>query len=146
MPVVLREVRDDDLPVFWAHSRDEEARKMAAVEARDEEAFWAHWARLRADESTVTRTIVVDGEVAGHLLSFERRDRREVGYWLGREFWGRGVATSALAAFLRLERSRPLHAGVAHANTASRRVLEKCGFTVEVEDEGGFVILVREAP
>ena len=41
---------------------------------------------------------------------------------------GRGVATEALSAFLRLEPIRPLYAGVAKHNVASIRVLQKCGF------------------
>ena len=55
---------------------------------------------------------------------------RQVGYWLGRRYWGRGVATKALSAFLDLVTTRPLFAHVARHNAASLRVLEKCGFTV----------------
>src|SRR5215218_9325330 len=50
---------------------------------------------------------------------------REVTYWIGRSYWGKGIATDALTAFLAVERSRPLHARVASDNVASRRVLEK---------------------
>ena len=56
--------------------------------------------------------------------------KREIGYWIDRAFWGRGIATEALSAFLRLEQTRPLHAGVAKHNAASIRVLQKCGFTL----------------
>jgi RimJ/RimL family protein N-acetyltransferase len=75
------------------------------------------------------------------VLSFERDGRREVGYWLGRDHWGRGVATAALVAFLGQERTRPLYAGVLPANGGSLRVLEKCGFSVLGEDDEGLVIL-----
>ena len=90
-------------------------------------------------------TVVAGGEVAGYVLSFERDGRREVGYWIGRDHWGRGVATAALVAFLGEEKARPLHAGVLPANGASLRVLEKCGFAVvgEDEDEGVVLILLR---
>ena len=83
---------------------------------------------------------MVDGEVTGNVLSFERDGRREVGYWLGRDHWGRGVATAALVAFLGEEETRPLHAGVLAANGGSLRVLEKCGFAV-CGEEDGLVIL-----
>jgi len=73
--------------------------------------------------------VLVDGEVAGNILSFNRDGEREVGYWIDRAYWGRGVATAALSAFLRLEQTRPLHAGVAQHNLTSLRVLQKCGFT-----------------
>lgn len=98
--VGLREVREDDLPVLFEHQHDLEASRLAAVESRQADEFRGHWTRLLADDTVVTRAIVVDGEVAGHALSFERDGCREVGYWLGREFWGRGIATRAPAAFL----------------------------------------------
>ena len=61
---------------------------------------------------------------------------RGVTYWLGREHWGKGVATRALAAFLEIETARPLHAAVAADNAGSIRVLEKCGFTRAGGDRG----------
>ena len=61
------------------------------------------------------------------------RSEREVGYWLGREFWGRGIATAALGLFLKLERTRPLVAYISAGNPASRRVIEKSGFSYVAE-------------
>jgi RimJ/RimL family protein N-acetyltransferase len=52
-----------------------------------------------------------------------------VTYWIGREQWGRGIATRALDEFLEIELTRPLHARAASDNVASIRVLEKCGFS-----------------
>jgi GNAT superfamily N-acetyltransferase len=54
----------------------------------------------------------------------------EVSYWLGREFWGKGIATTALRLFLSVVAVRPLYARAARDNAASIRVLEKCGFTI----------------
>ena len=143
--VTLREVRDEDLPVFFVHQSDPESNRMASFPARDQEAFDAHWAKIRADASIVLRTILVDGTVAGNLVSFEQGGAREVGYWIGREFWGRGVATRALALFLEIVTTRPLHAVLAPHNVASRRVLEKCGFRFENE-EGDELRLVLVQP
>ncbi len=103
---------------------------MAAFPPRDHDAFMAHWHKIMRDPSTVLKTIVAEGQVAGNVVSFLRGDTREVGYWLGREFWGRGIATEALALFLRGYRTRPLYAGVASHNAGSIRVLEKCGFSL----------------
>lgn len=128
--VVLRDVTEEDLPVFFEHQQDPQATEMAAFPARDRDAFMAHWRKILADETVVTRTILVDGDIAGNVVSFEMAAGREVGYWLGREFWGGGVATKALALFLQIETRRPLSAHVAAHNIASRRVLEKCGFVV----------------
>ena len=130
MVVELREVRDGDVAVFYAHQADPASSELAGVPSRDREAHEAHWARIRADPAVVIRTVLVDGEVAGQVLSFPRDGVRELGYWLGREYWGRGVASAAVAAFLPLVPERPLHAVVADHNKASRRVLERLGFEV----------------
>jgi len=54
-----------------------------------------------------------------------------VGYWIDRAFWGKGIASRALHLLLQEVISRPLIATAAASNTASLRVLQKCGFVVE---------------
>ena len=130
MEVLLRGVEPEDLEVLYEQQRDAAATRMALVPPRERDAFFTHWARILRDETVVVRAVVVDGAVAGHVGSFERDGKREVGYWLGRPFWGRGIATRALDEFLRLVTERPLHAVVAVDNPASIRVLEKCGFAI----------------
>jgi RimJ/RimL family protein N-acetyltransferase len=130
---VLREVRDEDLPVLFEQWADPVAVHMAAFTApdhMDRDAFERRWSKLRADETVINRAIVVDGEVAGTIGSWGAADEREVTYWIGRSYWGKGIATCALDAFLTVDPSRPLHACVAYDNVASQRVLEKCGFRV----------------
>ena len=101
---------------------------MALFPARDREAFDAHWRRILANPNVTNRTIVDEGRVAGNIGSWPQEGRRMIGYWIGREYWGRGIATAALAEFLGHDRVRPLHALVAAHNVGSIRVLEKCGF------------------
>lgn len=108
---------------------------MVVFKSRDRPAFDAHWAKILADDTSLKQTVVVDGQVAGNVVSFVLEGVRQVGYWLDRAYWGRGVATAALTAFLKIEERRPLYAGVARHNVGSRRVLQKCGF-VEVLEEG----------
>ena len=105
------------------------------------------------DEAVILKTILFDGQVAGIVLSFVTSGEREVGYWIGREYWGKGIATKALAEFLGQVRERPLHGYVARHNTGSRRVLEKCGFMFLREDKysspngqevEGYVLILRE--
>jgi RimJ/RimL family protein N-acetyltransferase len=126
--VRLRPVEDQDLGAFFEHQADPEANEMAAFPARGKDQFAAHWAKIRADEAAVLRTIVADGAVAGYITSWEQDGQRLIGYWVGREHWGRGVATQALAQFTRRLTARPLHAYVAAHNAGSIRVLEKCAF------------------
>jgi RimJ/RimL family protein N-acetyltransferase len=132
--VTLRDVRDEDEPVFFAQQSDPEAARLAAFPIRAREAHAAHWKKHRADADVRLQTILVDGRVAGNVVSFEREGRRLVGYWIGREFWGRGIASRALALFLEQDRVRPLEAFVAKHNAGSIRVLEKNGFVRVGED------------
>ena len=139
--VELRPVEPADLPIFYEHQRDPAGIALAGVGGRDREQFDAHWERVLADDSGRVRTVLVDDEVAGNVLSFVRDGRREVGYWIGRSHWGRGVATAALMAFLGEERTRPLHAGVLPANAGSLRGPGKGGLAVCGTDEDGPVLL-----
>ena len=126
--VRLRDVEAADIAIFFEHQRDPGASEMAGLYPRDDETFGAHWARLLRDDSSKKKVIEIDGKVAGQVLSFDSRGEREVGYWLGREYWGKGIATIALSTFLTYEPARPLFAHVAKHNLGSIRVLEKCGF------------------
>lgn len=129
----LRPVAEEDLPIFFEHQQDASASRMAAFTAKDPAdwgAFQSHWARILADETIEKRTVLYEGSVAGHVSKFEAFGEPEVSYWLGREYWGQGIATQALAAFLGVVKTRPLYARAAQDNAGSRRVLEKCGFTV----------------
>jgi RimJ/RimL family protein N-acetyltransferase len=137
--VRLRPVRDADLPEFFAHQQDPQANWMAAfgpADPADRAAFDAHWARIRADSRIVVRTVLVDGEVVGHVVAFPVDERTEVSYWIDPTRWGRGYATAALAALLRELPQRPVHARAAKDNRASLAVLRKCGFVVVGEDSG----------
>jgi len=132
--ITLREVRIADIPTFYAHQRDKEATRMAAFAARDWQPFDEHWRKIIADPSNLTRTIVYDGRIAGNVVCWQAGEERAIGYWLGREFWGKGIASKALAEFLKIVPQRPLHAHVAKHNIGSIRVLERCGFILCGED------------
>jgi RimJ/RimL family protein N-acetyltransferase len=133
--VRLRDVTDADLSIFFEHQLDPEGSRMAAFPSRDRDAFMGHWAKILADQTVITKTVLFEGQVAGNVVSFEREGEREVGYWIGRDHWGKGIATRALSLFLGLDETRPLYAHVAKHNVASVRVLEKCGFRITGEDK-----------
>ena len=138
--LVLRNVVDDDLPIFFEYQLDPEANSMAAFIARDptnQEAFMAHWHRILADKTTINQTILFNGQVAGSVSSYEEAGKPEVTYWLGKAYWGQGIATWALKEFLAQKNQiRPIYARVAKDNLGSRRVLEKCGFRIIGESKG----------
>jgi RimJ/RimL family protein N-acetyltransferase len=130
--VRLRDVAEDDLPIFFEHQDDPVANRMAAFPARDREAFMQHWTtHVLGDDAVTKRTIVVNEQVVGNIVSFEMSHERLVGYWIGRDHWGKGIASRALSLFVAdVDTRRPLHAHVARHNPASIRVLEKAGFEI----------------
>ena len=138
--LLLRNVVNDDLPIFFEYQLDQEANYMAAFTAKDpsnQEAFMAHWHTILANNTNIIQTILFNGQVAGSVSSYEEEGRPEVTYWLGKEYWGQGIATSALKEFLaHHNQTRPIYARVAKDNLGSRRVLEKCGFKIIGESKG----------
>jgi RimJ/RimL family protein N-acetyltransferase len=137
--VILRDTTEDDLPIFFEQQLDSDANYMAAFTAEDptdKDAFTAHWAKILGDDTKINKTILLDERVAGYVACFEQFGEPEVSYWIGKEYWGRGLATKALSDFLGYVKVRPLCARVAKDNIASIRVLEKCGFTISGEDKG----------
>ena len=99
MPL-LRDVVASDLPVLFEHQRDPDATTMADFPARDRDAFDAHRERLLADPSLYKKTILFEGQIAGNIGSWAQDGRRLVGYWIGKEFWGKGLALEALAELI----------------------------------------------
>jgi RimJ/RimL family protein N-acetyltransferase len=75
------------------------------------------------------------GEIGFHPQPGEHRLCAEIGYWLGEEYWGIGIATEAVRAMTEYLFAKHnlvrLHAHVFEWNSASIRVLEKCGYIRE---------------
>ena len=138
--IFLRDVLMSDLPIFFEYQLDPVANHMAAFTAKDpadRDAFMAHWTRILGDETGTIQTILFNGQVVGSVLSYVDEDGHiEVSYWIGRLYWGKGIATRALIAFLDHQNVRPLYARAAKDNSGSLRVLEKCGFQRIGEDKG----------
>jgi RimJ/RimL family protein N-acetyltransferase len=129
MKVELREVVEADLATFYEHQADPAVAAMAGFTPRTREAFFVHWrTKVLADPANRKMAVLADGVLAGNVVAFDREGKRLVGYWYGREAWGRGIASAALREFLTLETQRPLYAWVIPSNAASMRVLEKNGF------------------
>ena len=101
-------------------------------------AFWLGIANERPEDQAQF-AVLRDGALVGGV-GFDRKTdlhtrTAEIGYWVGREHWGRGIATEALtlataAAFEHFDFVR-LQAGVLGWNTPSCRVLEKAGYALE---------------
>ena len=94
---------------------------------------------IAKEETQLCRAIVIGGEAVGSVGAFPKTDiyRRtaELGDWLAKPFWGRGVMTAAVGeicreAFRRFDIVR-IEAAINARNIGSRRVVEKNGFTLE---------------
>lgn len=129
--VVLREVSEQDVQTFYENQLDSEAIRIAAFPARGRETHFSHWRKTLTDKTVCARTVLFEGDIAGYVVSWPENDERKVGYWIGRGFWGKGIATNALSQFLRIDPTRPILGYVIKDNLGSIRVLEKCGFTVD---------------
>jgi [ribosomal protein S5]-alanine N-acetyltransferase len=83
---------------------------------------------------TTWRIVDLDNHLVGRAGFRPRQDGRELGYTVRRDLWGQGLATEVGAALVGWHLTHaagcPLYAYVAVENPASRRVLEKIGFTV----------------
>ncbi len=129
--ITLRSVLPSDLPILFQQQLDPEAVAMSAYPAKDRGEFMRHWEGIMKNKNVIARTIVYKEKVAGHIICWkEGKYEQRIGYWIGKEFWRRGIASTAVAEMLVLVKIRPLFAEVANHNLASQKVLQKNGFTL----------------
>lgn len=138
--VALRALEDADLDALFDQMRDPESVRMAAFTAKDpddREAFDRHMAKVRALPDATQRAVTYDGRMVGQIASFVMEGDTEITYWIDRTFWGRGIASQALALFLPTIAVRPIYGRAASDNLGSLRVLRKAGFT-DIGTDTGF--------
>lgn len=131
--VELRAVTEADLPVLFEHQDDPVLRALSVVPHWPREAFLSRWRERLTSPDSCARTIWADGQLVGCIMSFPRDGRREVGYILGRAFWGGRIGTRALRLFLSCDATRPLSAVISKHNVASIKMAQTCGF-VQTEE------------
>jgi RimJ/RimL family protein N-acetyltransferase len=138
----IRSWRDGDQPslarhandvLVWRNVRDQFPHPYTLADAE------AWIAKVVGHEPETQFAIEVSGEVAGGvglmLQEDVARHSAEIGYWLGQAYWGRGIMTEVVRRMTRygltsLDLFR-VYAFVFESNPASRRVLEKAGYTLE---------------
>lgn len=149
--VCLRDVVQADLEEFFAQEHDPEAVQRAKFPPREREVFMTHWAtKVLGDPTVFVQAVTVGGELAGNVVAWWGEGQRFIGYWLGSQYWGRGIGTRALTLFLERERARPLYADPFIGNTGSVRLLEKQGFrrtgTVRHGEHEHIMLVLDENP
>lgn len=129
--ITLTETEKDDLNAFFQFQLDKEANYLAAFASKDpndKAAYIEKYAKFLTDPTINMRTIKINDEIVGSIAKFVMENDSEITYWIDREFWGQGIATTALKDFLKIEQIRPIYGRVAFDNYGSQKVLEKCGF------------------
>ncbi|MGG9998926.1 GNAT family N-acetyltransferase [Pseudovibrio ascidiaceicola] len=139
--LVLREMRAEDLERLCAYLGDFEVSKSLSsqphpfleADGRD----YIEQALANNTAENVTWAIELDGQYCGGFKAKELQGAASVGYWLGREHWGKGLMSEALCVVLAyLFEDRGLfvvRTGVFKDNPASLRVLSKLGFKITGE-------------
>jgi len=142
--ITLRPVTEADLPILFQQQLAPEAVAMSAYPAKDKGEFMRHWEGILKNKSITARAIIYKEKVAGHIICWkEGKYEQRVGYWIGKEFWRRGIASAAVTDMLSLVKIRPLFAEVANHNVASQKVLRKNGFSLH--DEGAQISMWKLA-
>lgn len=127
--VQLRDVVEADLETLFEQQQDPEAVRRSRFAPRARDAFMTHWTtKVLGDPTVFVQAVTVNGELAGNIVAWWEQHQRFLGYWFGRQYWGRGIGTQALRLFLQAEKNRPIYADPVIGNLASVRLLEKQGF------------------
>lgn len=132
MALELRPTHPNDFDTLFMFQLDETANFLAAFTSKspsDKNAFIEKWTRLLSDETVNMRTILLENQIVGSIAKFEMDGNAEVTYWIGKQFWRKGIASNALRQFLEIEKTRPIYGRVAFDNYGSIKVLESCGFS-----------------
>lgn len=100
---------------------------------------------LKTDEQAIG---AIELKLNGHTDMTDRDDECELGYWLGKPFWGQGIMPEAVKEILRHAFEEigmtKVWVGYYEGNSKSRRVQEKCGFRYQWKSEGVDVPLMHE--
>lgn len=138
--ITLTKTQKEDLEIFFQFQLDPEANYLAAFTSQDthnKSTYIDKYTKFLTDPSINMQTIKINEEIVGSVAKFVRENDTEITYWIDRKFWGKGIATSALKALLKIELDRPIYGRVAFDNYPSQKVLEKTGF-IKIGNEKGF--------
>ena len=131
LDIKLRPTEISDLNNLFQFQLDKEGGYLAAFmpkDPTDKSAYINKQTKLLNDPTVNNQTIIFDNTIVGSIAKFVMEGDTEITYWIDRKFWGQGIATTALNAFLKIELTRPIYGRVAFDNLGSQKVLKKCGF------------------
>ena len=125
-----------------AHQSIDESRDVIRNVLNGKEAYAVC---LKTDRKAIG---AVELKLNGHTDMTDRDDECELGYWLGKPFWGQGIMPEAVKEILRHAFEdigmTKVWVGYYEGNTKSKRVQEKSGFRYQWKSEGVDVPLMHE--
>ncbi|MCY7351568.1 MAG: GNAT family N-acetyltransferase [Cytophagaceae bacterium] len=142
-PILLRPWREGDQTALKRHANNRKiADNLRDVFPHPYTYADADWyiRQISGQEGHLNFAIEIAGEAGGGIGAVRLTDvyqaSAEIGYWLGEVYWGQGITTEALRqtvplVFAHWPGVERIFAGVFARNAASKRVLEKAGFTLE---------------
>lgn len=138
--IQLTKTVKEDLIFLFQFQLDEEAIYLAAFTSKepiDQSAYIEKFTKFLNDPTIHSQTIRVNDVIVGSVAKYEIDGEAEITYWIDKKYWGQGIATAALQAFLAIEKMRPIQGRTAFDNYGSQKVLEKCGF-IRIGSDRGF--------
>ena len=155
--LILRPWEDGDAESLYAYAKDPDVGPIAGWPAHQsieesrnviKNVFTGREAYaicLKADGKAIG---AIELKLNGHTDMTERDDECEMGYWLGKPFWGQGIMPEAAREMLRHAFEdigmTKVWAGYYEGNAKSKRVQEKVGFRFQWKSEGVDVPLMHE--
>lgn len=127
----IQPTRESDLLPLFVQQSDPEANVMAAftvADPYDEKAFVLKWTSVLHNPEIIMKSIFWADTLVGSVLVYRMDGEPQLSYWIGKQWWGKGIATQAVRQLLEAFTERPLFASAAEDNAGSRAVLVKCGF------------------
>lgn len=138
--IELRDFLTEDEELLVSYLNEECVTKYLSARlpqpyTKEAAAWWVNTGSKIGIAKAITKDGVLVGSISAIPGEFERQKSADIGYWIAKPYWGKGIASEALAEFsktlfLNTDIAR-LYAPVFEGNTASARVLEKCGFKLE---------------
>ena len=100
--ISLRPTEISDLDILFQFQLDKESGYLAAFmpkDPTDKSAYINKHKKLLLDPSVNNQTIILNNTIVGSIAKFVMEGRNEITYWIDKNYWGQGIATTALEAF-----------------------------------------------
>lgn len=136
----LREFKHEDEELLVTYLNESSVTKFMSAKVpvpytKETAVWWINVGSKIGIVNAITKDGVLVGSISAMTGKFERQKSAEIGFWIAQPFWGQGITAQALTSFsanlFQTTGIVRLYASVFEGNTASTRVLEKCGFKLE---------------